>query len=291
MISRKLKTITTSAIAGGVLLALSVTAFASSSSGYESYKTAVKSIVTTENATIDAQYEVKDNGTVIFSGDTVEKLDDTNRSTKTSTTVDGTSKTYESSNANGNFIINDDGKYYQMNKADNKQGNDKREKLSESSSSVKLAELVTDTLVGDVKNQFVKDGDTIRVNLEGGQIPELAKLAVSAAAEESSREKDSSNNGKTGYDEGFKSAMDKVPSLSNIEVKSISMTATVDGDALKDNEITAVITGTDANGTSHEVTITLNAKISDVGNTKVDSIDVTGKDVTAIDGKDQHRNK
>lgn len=291
MISRKLKTITTSAIAGGVLLALSVTAFASSSSGYESYKTAVKSIITTENATIDAQYEVKDNGTVIVSGDTVKKLDNTNRSTKTSATVDGTSKTYESSNANGNFIINDDGKYYQMNKADNKQGNDKREKLSESSSSVKLAELVTDTLVGDVKNQFVKDGDTISVNLEGGQIPELAKLAVSAAAEESSREKDRSNNGKTGHDEGFKSAMDKVPSLSNIEVKSISMTATVDGDTLKDNKVTAVITGRDANGTSHEVTITLNAKISDVGNTKVDSIDVTGKEVTAIDGKDQHRNK
>lgn len=291
MISRKLKTIIGSAVAGGLLLALSATAFASSSSGYESYKTAVKSIITTENATIDAQYEVKDNGTVIFSGDTVEKLDNANRSTKTSATVDGISKTYESSNADGNLIMNDDGKYYQMNKADNKKGNNKKEKFSESSSSVKLAELVTDTLVGDVKNQFVKDGDTISVNLEGGQIPELAKLAVSAAAEEGSREKDRSNNDKTGHDEGFKSAMNKVPSLSNIDVKSISMTATVDGDTLKDNKITAVITGTDANGTSHEVTITLNAKVSDVGNTKADSIDVTGKEVTTIDGKDQHRNK
>lgn len=234
---------------------------------------------------------MKDNGTVICSGDTVEKLDNANRSTKTSATVDGISKTYESSNADGTFIMNDDGKYYQMNKADNKKGNNKKEKFSESSSSVKLAELVTDTLVGDVKNQFVKDGDTISVNLEGGQIPELAKLAVSAAAEEGSREKDRSNNDKTGHDEGFKSAMNKVPSLSNIEVKSISMTATVDGDTLKDNKITAVITGTDANGTSHEVTITLNAKVSDVGNTKADSIDVTGKEVTTIDGKDQHRNK
>lgn len=291
MISRKLKTIIGSAVAGGLLLALSATAFASSSSGYESYKTAVKSIITTENATIDAQYEVKDNGTVIFSGDTVEKLDNANRSTKTSATVDGISKTYESSNADGNLIMNDDGKYYQVNKADNKKGNNKKEKFSESSSSVKLAELVTDTLVGDVKNQFVKDGDTISVNLEGGQIPELAKLAVSAAAEEGSREKDRSNNDKTGHDESFKSAMNKMPSLSNIDVKSISMTATVDGDTLKDNKITAVITGTDANGTSHEVTITLNAKVSDLGNTKADSIDVTGKEVTTIDGKNQRHNK
>ncbi|OOM75232.1 hypothetical protein [Clostridium sp. BL-8] len=287
MISKKLKTIVGSAVAGGVLLALSATAFASSSSGYESYKTAVKSIVTTENATIDAQYEVKDNGTVIFSGDTIQKLDNENRSSKTSTTIDGTSKTYESSNANGTFIIDNDGNYYQMNKA----GKDEKEKLSESSSSVKLAELVTDTLVGDVKNQFIQDGDKINVNLEGEQIPELAKLAVSAAVENSNREKAHNNSDKIGRDGDLKAVMDKVSGLSNIDVKSISMTATVDGDTLKDNNVTGVITGTDTNGTSHELTLTLDAKISDVGNTKADTIDVTGKQVTTIAGKEQHSNQ
>ncbi|WP_026888314.1 hypothetical protein [Clostridium beijerinckii] len=292
MISKKLKAIVSSAVAGGVLLALSVAAFASSSSGYENYKTAVKAIVTTKNATIDAQYEVKDNGTVLVTGDTIQKLDNENRSSKTSVTVDGTSKTYESSNANGTFIINDDGNYYQMNKGTNSAEKDKKEKLSESSSSVKLAEMVTDTLVGDVKNQFVQDGDNINIKLEGEQIPELAKLAVSAAVENSNREKaHNNNNDKIGHDADLKAAMDKVPSLSNIEVKSIAMTATVDGDTLKDNKITAVITGTDTNGTSHEITLTLNAKVSEVGSTKIDSIDVTGKQVTAIDGKEQHRNK
>lgn len=290
MISKKFKTIVGSAVAGGVLLALSVTAFASSSSGYESYKTAVKSIITTENATIDAQYEVQDNGTVIFSGDTTQKLDNENRSSKTSTIVDGTSKTYESSNANRNLIIDNDGNYYQINKDNNKAGKDAREKFSESSSSVKLAELVTDTLVGDVKNQFIQDGNNVSINLEGGQIPELAKLAVSAAVENSDREKAQNNNNKMGRDEDLKAIMDKVPSLSNIDVKSISMTATVDGDTLKDNNVTTVITGTDANGASHELTLTLEAKISDVGNTKTDTIDVTGKQVTTIDGKEQHSN-
>lgn len=291
MISKKLKAIVGSAVVGGILLSVSVAAFASSSSGYENYKTAVKSIMTTENATIDAQYEVKDNGTVIFSGDTIQKLDNANRSSKTSSTVDGTSKTYESSNANGSFIIDSDGNYYQMNKGDNKKGKDTKEKYQESSSSVKLAELVTDTLVGDVKNQFIQDGETISINLEGGQIPELAKLAVSAAVENSNREKTHNNNNKIGYDEGLKSAMDKVPNLSNIDVKSIAMSAAVDGDTLKDNKITAVITGTDVNGASHELTLTLDAKISDVGNTKVDSIDVTGKQVTTIDGKEQQHKK
>jgi hypothetical protein len=235
---------------------------------------------------------VKDNGTVLVTGDTIQKLDNENRSSKTSVTVDGTSKTYESSNANGTFIINDDGNYYKMNKGTNSAEKDKKEKLSESSSSVKLAEMVTDTLVGDVKNQFVQDGDSINIKLEGEQIPELAKLAVSAAVENSNREKaHNNNNDKIGHDADLKAAMNKVPSLSNIEVKSIAMTATVDGDTLKDNKITAVITGVDANGTSHEITLTLNAKVSEVGTTKIDSIDVTGKQVTTIDGKEQHRNK
>ncbi len=288
MISKKLKTIVGSAVAGGVLLALSATAFASSSSGYENYKTAVKSIVTTENATIDAQYQVEDSGTVIFSGDTIQKLDNENKSSKTSTTIDGTSKTYESSNANGNLIIDNDGNYYQINKDNNKAGKDEREKFSESSSSVKLAELVTDTLVGDVKNQFIQDGNNISINLEGGQIPELAKLAVSAAVENSNREKSHNNSNEIGRDEDLKAVMEKMPGLSNIDVKSISMTATVDGETLKDNNVTAVITGTDANGASHELTLTLDAKISDVGNTKADTIDVTGKQVTSIDEKEKH---
>lgn len=288
MISKKFKAIVGSAVAGGVLLALSVTAFASSSSGYESYKTAVKSIVTSENATIDAQYEVKDNGTVIFSGDTVQKLDNQNKSSKTSTTADGTSKTYESSNANGNLIIDNNGNYYEINKTSNKSEKDLREKFSESSSSVKLAEMVTDTLVGDVKNQFIQNGNNISVNLQGEQIPELAKLAVSAAIENSDREKADNSNEKINREEGLKAAMNDIPSLSNIDVKSISMTATVDGDTLKDNNVTAVITGTDAKGTSHEITLNLDAKISDVGTTKADTIDVTGKQVTAIEGKEQH---
>ncbi|MBK5246393.1 MAG: hypothetical protein JJE49_03875 [Peptostreptococcaceae bacterium] len=41
-----------------------MTAFASSGSGYESYKGAVKSTIFAKNATVNAQFEVKGNGSI-----------------------------------------------------------------------------------------------------------------------------------------------------------------------------------------------------------------------------------
>ncbi|KZL91720.1 hypothetical protein [Clostridium magnum] len=289
MKKKGLKTMAVSAAAGCCLLSLSITAFAATGSGYESYKGGVKSIVLAENETVSTQFEVKDNGSVIFSGDSTEKVNQENRSSKSNITVDGVKKTYESSADNGNYVINADGKYYTINRGDKKSDSDKREKLSESSSTVKLAEMITDTLVGDVKNQFVMDGQTISVKLEGAQIPELAKLAISAAAENNSMGKHK-NSDKIG-DDGMKAAMDKVPKLSNIDVKSIAMTATVDGNTLKDNKLSVTITGKDANGVSHDISVMLNAKITDLGNTKIDSIDTTGKEVNTIDWTQNHHQK
>ena len=80
-------------------------------------------------------------------------------------------------------------------------------KFDASSSKAKLGEMILDTLVGDVKNQFVVDGDTISVNLEGAQIPELAKLAISAATEDVNNKK-SDNKGMVGKD-GLKDAFKK----------------------------------------------------------------------------------
>ena len=85
--------------------------------------------------------------------------------------------------------------------------------------------------------------------------------------------------------------MDNMPKLTNIDVKSIAMTATVDGTTLKDNDFTVAITGTDANGASHDMTLKITAKITDVGSTKVDAIDTTGKEVKTIDRTVQHGNK
>jgi len=150
---------------------------------------------------------------------------------------------------------------------------DKENDFSANSSTVKLAEMLTDTIVGDVRNQFVTDGQNISVNLEGAQIPELARLAVSAVAENIDKvDKNISNEGGN-LDESMTSIMNTVPKLTNIDVKSISMNATVDGNTLKNNEFTIVISGNDADGASHELSFLVSAEISNVGNTIIDTID------------------
>ena len=92
-------------------------------------------------------------------------------------------------------------------------------KFDPSSSKSKLEEMIVDTLVGDVKNQFVVDGDTISINLEGAQIPELAKLAISAAVEEKNNEK--VNNKSKAENDNFKEAFNSIPALKNVDIKSL----------------------------------------------------------------------
>ena len=285
------RTIAVSAVTGCILLSLSATTFANTGSGYTDYKAAVEATMLAKNATVAAQYEVTDKGVIILSGNSTQKLDNKDKSSKTSITVDGITKAFETSAANGNFITKADGKYFSANKNANKPDRAQKDKISASSNTVKLAEMLADTLVGDVKNQFVENGQTISLNLEGAQIPELARLALSTAVENSNHTGEFQNNGKQGPDESMKPMMDKMPKLTNIDVKSIAMTATVDGTTLKDNEFTIVVTGTDVNGVSHELAVKLNAKITDVGNTKIDAIDTTGQVVNTIDRAEKPSNK
>jgi len=276
------KTIAVSAVTGCILLSLSATTFANTGSGYGDYKAAVEATMMAKNATIAAQYEVTDQGAIILSGNSTQMRNNNDKSSKTSVTVDGITKASETSAVNGNFITEADGKYFSTTKGNGKSEGAQRANLTASSSSVKLAEMLADTLVGGVKTSFVENGQTISVNLQGDQIPELARLALSAAAENSNHTGDYKNNVKQGPGESMKPMMDKMPKLTNIDVKSIAMTATVDGTTLKDNEFTVAITGKDASGVTHEITVKLNAKITDVGTTKVAGIDTTGKQVSTI---------
>lgn len=276
------KTIAVSAVTGCILLSLSATTFANTGSGYGDYKAAVEATMLAKNATVAAQYEVTDQGAIILSGTSTQKLDNKDKSSQTSVTVGGVTKAFETSAVNGNVITEADGKYFSTTKGNGTSNGAPRENLSASSSTVKLAEMLADTLVGDVKNQFVENGQTISVNLQGAQIPELAQLALSAAAENSNHTGAYKNSAKQGPDESMKPMMDQMPKLTNVNVTSLAMTATVDGTTLKDNDFTVAITGNDATGVAHELTIKLNANITDVGSTKIEAIDTTGQQVTTI---------
>jgi hypothetical protein len=286
MKSKKIKTIMVTALTGCILLSVTVVASANGSSGYETYKSAVKNIANTDNATFSTSFEVKDNGNTNISGTSVEKLENSNNSSITNTKNGDVTKESETSRIDGKTIVKDGEDYYSRDSKIKEKNGKIEKKFDDSSSKGKLEEMVLDTLVGDVKNQFVVDGDTISVNLEGAQIPELAKLAISAAAEEKNNKKD--NKGESGKD-GLKESLSSIPNLKNIDIKSLSMTAKVNGSTLTDNSFKIVITGDDESGVSHEIEVSANTEISDVNSTKADSIDTTGKQVQAMQNKENNK--
>ncbi|MVX62218.1 hypothetical protein GKZ28_00700 [Clostridium chromiireducens] len=283
MKSKKIKTIVITALTGCMLLAVTVSASASGASGYETYKSAVRELVTTRNATFSTSFEVKDNGNTDISGNSVEKLEGTNSSSNTEVKIGDVTKDTETSRVDGKTVIKEGDNYYSMgNSAKGNIGRGNR-KIDASSSRAKLGEMVLDTLVGDVKNQFVVEGDEISVKLEGAQIPELAKLAISAAVEEQN-DKKSYNKGEFANDE-LRKAISDIPTLKNVDIKSLSLTAKVDGNTLSENDVKIVITGEDEKGVSHEFELSVNTAVSNVNSTKADSIDTTGKQVQTMENK------
>jgi hypothetical protein len=283
MKSKKIKTIVITAVTGCMLLSVTIVASANGATGYQTYKESLKNIVATKNATITTTFSVKDNGNTTISEVGVEKLEGVNNSSNTKITTGSTTKEVETSRIDGQTIVKDGEIYYSGTNNDKMKNKNMEKKIDESSSKTKLGEMIIDTLVGDVKNQFVVDGDTISVNLEGAQIPELAKLAISAAAEEQNNKKDN-NKGEVGKD-GLKDALKSIPNLKNVDIKSLSMTAQVDGNNLTDNAFKILITGEDESSVTHEFEVSSDFAITDVNSTKADSIDTTGKQVQPMQEK------
>jgi hypothetical protein len=287
MKSKKIKTIVITALTGCMLLSVTVVASANGASGYQTYKDAIKNIVVAKNATITTTFSVKDNGNTTISGTGVEKLEGANNSSDTKITIGSTTKDAETSSVNGQTIVKDGENYYSRAGNDKMRNANMEKKFDGASSKTKLGEMVLDTLVGDVKNQFVVDGDTISVKLEGAQIPELAKLAISAAVEEKNSKK--ANDKVDAGKDGMKEAFNTIPNLKNVDIKSLSMTAKVDGNNLTDNAFKIVITGEDESGVTHEFEVSSDFVITDVNSTKVDSIDTTGKQIQTVQNKEHQK--
>ncbi len=283
---KKNKLMIASATLGTLLLATSVFAFATTGSSYQEYKGAVKAMAFMNNLTATAEVELKDNGSIILSGNSTNMInqDEMKTYSNNSFVLDGKTHSTEMSMIDGKIISNQDGEYTSFTMVGDMRNPhfDSRE-LDESSSTLKLMEMVVDTFVGDVKNQFVKDGDTITVNLEGAQIPELARLGISAMMENTDRINENHSN-----DETSAAFFNRIPQLTTIDVKSLSMTADVKGGYLVNNQFKAVIAGIDAKGVSHELEMIMNLDVTDINSTVVKSVDTTGKIVREAQPREFH---
>lgn len=268
------------AIAGALIGVLTVggvstVAFATGNA-YQNYKSAALQTVEAQNMTVTADITVRQDGKVIMSGNTTSQIDGRSQYSSSQIQTDGTTTDVESSTANGTTITRIGDQYTSANHTNRDDDWNDGKSLSASSSTMKLMEMVTDLLVGDVKTHFTGSGNTVSVNLEGAQIPELLNVAASAMVEQSANKP-----GRTsGEYDLFGDVFENLPITQNVQIKRISLEGELQDGYAADNVITIVITGADSSGTTHEIELICKADISNIGSTTPDTIDTTGKTVT-----------
>lgn len=268
------------AVAGTLIGVLTVggvsTAAFASGNAYQDYKSAALQTLEAQNMTVTADITVKQDGEVIVSYNSTSQIDGGSQYSSSQIQANGKTTDAESSTANGTTFTRIGDQYTSANHADRDRDWNDSERFSSSSSAMKLMEMVIDLLVGDVKTHFTGSGDTVIVNLEGAQIPELLNVAASAMVEQSTDKP-----GRTSDEyELFGDIFENLSITQDVQVKRISLEAELKDGYTTNHVITIVLTGTDSSGTSHEIELFCIADISDLGSTTPDAVDTTGKTVT-----------
>jgi hypothetical protein len=276
----KKKTATIISFALGTIM-FTTTAIAEvvSKSGYDELKDSLK--YTAENCTtrlssytIDTSFIVKDNGTVLFSENSLNKVDVANQAKEnTSTRLEGSVKKeeYYYSDKNGSINKNSEQDVYYVSEYTTPR------EIVASSNPFKEKEAadmekIADAIVGSLKDAVVvtenSDGSkTLSGSLSESQIPALINAVVSLQSKS-----------EFGYRANNEGNMPRV--TKDVFVKEVkgNMVTTKEG-FIQSVLGSGVISGKDESGNEHSLTFELLAKMSNVDSTKVSKPDFSGKKV------------
>ncbi|NNU78008.1 hypothetical protein [Clostridium estertheticum] len=267
---------------GSVMFATTAMAQVLTKSGYDELKDSVK--YTAESATTkltsyttDMSVILKDNGNVVYSDDSISKVDVSKGAKETVTKgIDGLKKTegYTYSDINGAIYKDSSKNIYNIteftspHKITNSQNPFKEERATD-------MEKIADAVVGNLKDAVVvtqnPDGSkTLSGSLSEAQIPAVINAVVSL--ESKSVFGNNSNNPNN------ESTIPKI--TSDVFVKEVKGNMVTTKDGLIQTVLgTGVVSGKDAKGVEHKLTFELLAKMTDVNTTKVNKPDLTGKKV------------
>lgn len=264
-------------VVGVTVLAGAAFANYSTSNGYEVGKTAFKGLLNNENYTANVKFSYDIDGENIAKTETTEMYD---RASKTMSRKEISSDYYSSGEQHYYTWINENERIIYTKSADGAGNEDEfsegytsygfygnfdtmgsaDEKERETNQKiVRFAELLGDTLVGDLKNNVVMtasddNSTTYEINLDAIQIPELVNAGLSAMFSSVGT-----------YDSG-----DPMMKLGTEPVaKSASLKFTVDNEG---RLIDGVATGVMA-GEGHEATVSMSLSMSDYGSTVPETVD------------------
>jgi len=250
-------------------------------SGYDSYKAAIKDTKNLKNETANLKVSVYDNGSDIMDMTTNAKINLASdaMSHETSLKSSTETETFNIYRQNGKNISKSSSSPV-YNVRDVKARNNNKAQNPEIEKSV---ETIVDTLTGNMKNNVsVTDnngsGKKVSINLSENDVTPLVDAVTSIAF--------IGNSDKPVYKEkaGEINLSNVIPKLqSNVKVKSAVVTGDINNNDILNNQTAKiVITGTDAQGKTHEITINMNFDIANINSTTPDTVDLTGKQVKNI---------
>jgi hypothetical protein len=278
-----------------------------STSGYDTYKSALKNTKTVQNVTVQAAAALQDNGNVLANaaGNFKVSLGTKTASGSADVSANGiqqslsffkqANQTVLKSSANDIYYVKQEGTQKHKNEKELTDGQIPQQ-----------VETVVDALVGNLKdyvnvNTKADGSKEISVQLDNAQLPTAVNAIAPIAIKEATKQE---NDGESKDDNKANELPFQKDVLKNaapqltqdIKIEKVSIKATVNAsNYIEHQEADLTVSGKDANGAAHQVTVHLQADLSGFNSTTPDTIDLTGKTVQAMkqghEGKQQNGNE
>ena len=291
-------TIAGSIVFGGMLLSASAYAAISSETGYDAYKSALKNTITLKSVTPQVALAVTDNGASlaeVTSTLKISKADSTMSGTVSITAADknqtldifktGTETVLKSSYSDIYNVSKENAKSFGKNRKD-EEGADPQKSIANKGNhdaNTQDVEKVFDAIAGSFVNYTTlsteADGTkNVTFKLSENQISPILNAAASLAVKNIGTERMH----KDGLEQSF--ALDLQNSLpkleTDIKVTNIDVAAKINKDNFISSQTANIsVSGKDASGVEHNVTISVSADLTNYNATTPDKVDLTGKQV------------
>ncbi|MBP1965097.1 hypothetical protein [Paenibacillus aceris] len=305
--NKKLAMIGLGVAVGSMMLVTSVYAGVGDAPGYETFKSAVKQTAAVHNVTRQVNVTLQDNGAQLLNVKSTIKSNGENHAGSAEVTVKSGAdeQTIHFYNQDGKQIIKTaDSDVYKVLEDSGMGGKFKeREGAAHTPDPQVVSEVenVVDALVGNLKNYVTMDeaaGNVkeIHFKLSGSQISPVVNTIGSLAIKHGTLEKSHSplpSKADT-FGVDVTTLKNSLPQLtSDIKMDEVEVNASVDSDNHITNQTAQIhISGKDAQGTAHDVVLSVDMTLSSLNSTTPDTVDLTGKQLETVkfDPEKSHRN-
>ena len=287
-------------ISSVMMITTGVSAFASTS-GYDAYKSALKNTRTIQNVAVQASASLQDNGNVLASaaGNFKISLDKQAASGSADVKANGATQSVNFYKQKDQTVLkssSNDTYYVQQERDKGKNKNDAKEKETLDPQISQQVETVIDALVGNLKDYVAVDAKTdgskeITAQLDNSQLPTvvnaIAPIVIKQASnhERDGEKKDNNDAKQLPFNRDVLHG--STPQLTqDIKIEKVSFKANINAaNYIEHQEADITVSGKDASGTAHQVTVHLQANLSGYNTTTPDTIDLSGKKVQQMDNR------